>query len=42
MATGELYPREITECLCDTLKTGGLVTVNLNAGTAVFSGPSSQ
>jgi 3-isopropylmalate/(R)-2-methylmalate dehydratase small subunit len=33
VATGELYPCEITERLCDTLKTGNVVTVDLNAAT---------
>ena len=33
IATGELYPCESTERLCDTLKTGELVTVDLDAGT---------
>ena len=33
VATGELYPCEITERLCDTLKTGDVVTVDLDAGT---------
>ena len=31
VATGELYPCEITERLCDTLKNGDMVTVDLNA-----------
>jgi 3-isopropylmalate/(R)-2-methylmalate dehydratase small subunit len=31
VATGELYPCEITERLCDTLKTGDVVTVDLDA-----------
>jgi 3-isopropylmalate/(R)-2-methylmalate dehydratase small subunit len=31
VATGELYPCEITERLCDTLKTGEVVTVDLDA-----------
>jgi 3-isopropylmalate/(R)-2-methylmalate dehydratase small subunit len=30
VATGELYPCEITERLCDTLKTGDVVTVDLD------------
>jgi len=34
VATGELYPCEITERLCDTLKTGDVVTVDLDAATA--------
>jgi 3-isopropylmalate/(R)-2-methylmalate dehydratase small subunit len=33
VATGELYPCEITERLCDVLKTGDVVTVNLDAAT---------
>jgi 3-isopropylmalate/(R)-2-methylmalate dehydratase small subunit len=33
VATGELYPCEIQERLCDTLKTGDVVTVDLNAET---------
>src|SRR2546421_10831786 len=33
VATGELYPCEITERLCDILKTGDIVTVDLDAGT---------
>ena len=33
VATGELYPCEITVRLCDVLKTGDAVTVNLDAGT---------
>src|SRR5262245_800848 len=33
VATGELYPCEITQRLCDTLKTGDVVTVDLDAGT---------
>ena len=32
VATGELYPCEITERLCDVLKTGDVVTVDLDAG----------
>jgi 3-isopropylmalate/(R)-2-methylmalate dehydratase small subunit len=31
VATGELYPCEATERLCDTLKTGDVVTVDLDA-----------
>ena len=30
VATGELYPCEMTERLCDTLKTGDVVTVDLD------------
>src|SRR6476660_2965439 len=33
VATGELYPCEITERMCDVLKTGDVVTVDLDAGT---------
>jgi 3-isopropylmalate/(R)-2-methylmalate dehydratase small subunit len=33
VATGELYPCEMTERLCDTLKTGDRLTVDLDAGT---------
>jgi len=33
VATGELYPCEITERLVDSLKTGEVVTVDLDAGT---------
>ena len=33
VATGELYPCEATERLCDTLKTGEVVTVDLDAQT---------
>jgi 3-isopropylmalate/(R)-2-methylmalate dehydratase small subunit len=33
VATGELYPCEITERLCDVLKTGEVVTVDLDAAT---------
>ena len=35
VATGELYPCEILERLCDTLKTGEVVTVDLDAGTVM-------
>ena len=31
VATGELYPCEITERLCEVLKTGAVVTVDLDA-----------
>ena len=37
VATGELYPCEITERICDVLKTGEVVTVDLDAGTATSS-----
>lgn len=33
VATGELYPCEITERLCDVLQTGDVVTVDLDAAT---------
>ncbi|MBE0543266.1 MAG: 3-isopropylmalate dehydratase [Verrucomicrobia bacterium] len=33
VATGELYPCEITERLCDVLKTGDVVAVDLDAAT---------
>lgn len=33
VATGELYPCESVDRLCDTLKTGEVVTVDLEAGT---------
>jgi 3-isopropylmalate/(R)-2-methylmalate dehydratase small subunit len=33
VATGELYPCEMTERLCDALKTGDVVTVDLDAQT---------
>ncbi len=33
VATGELYPCETTERLCEALKTGDVVTVDLDAGT---------
>ena len=33
VATGELYPCEITGRLCDVLQTGDVVTVDLDAGT---------
>ena len=36
VATGELYPCEIIERLCDVLKTGDVVTVDLDAGTATL------
>jgi len=34
VATGELYPCECVDRLCDVLKTGEVVTVDLDAGTA--------
>ncbi len=33
VSTGELYPCEVTERLCDVLKTGDVVTVDLDAST---------
>ena len=33
VATGELYPCELTARLCDVLKTGDVVTVDLDAAT---------
>jgi len=33
VATGELYPCECTDRLCDVLKTGDVVTVDLDAST---------
>src|ERR1700744_3406052 len=38
VATGELYPCELTERLCDTLKTGDVVTVDLDAQTVTVKG----
>jgi len=38
VATGELYPCEITERLCDALKTGDVVTVDLDAQTVTLKG----
>ena len=36
VATGELYPCELTDRLCDSLKTGDIVTVDLDAGTVTL------
>ena len=36
VATGELYPCECTERLCDVLKTGDVVTVDLDACTVTL------
>ena len=36
VATGELYPCEVTERLSDALKNGDVVTVDLDAGTVVL------
>jgi 3-isopropylmalate/(R)-2-methylmalate dehydratase small subunit len=38
VATGELYPCEITERLCEVLKTGDVVTVDLDAATVTVKG----
>ena len=38
VATGELYPCEATERLCDTLRTGDVVTVDLDAATVTVTG----
>ena len=38
VATGELYPCEATSRLCDTLKTGDVLTVDLDAATATLHG----
>ena len=35
VSTGEIYPCEITERLCETLKTGEVVTVDLDKSTVV-------
>jgi 3-isopropylmalate/(R)-2-methylmalate dehydratase small subunit len=37
VSTGELYPCEMTERLCDVLKTGDVVTVDLDAATVAVS-----
>jgi 3-isopropylmalate/(R)-2-methylmalate dehydratase small subunit len=37
VATGELYPCEITERLCDGLKTGDVVTVDLDKATVTVN-----
>jgi 3-isopropylmalate/(R)-2-methylmalate dehydratase small subunit len=36
VATGELYPCELTERLCDALKNGDIVTVDLDAATVTI------
>ena len=36
VATGELYPCEMTERLCDVLKTGDVVTVDLDQATVTL------
>jgi 3-isopropylmalate/(R)-2-methylmalate dehydratase small subunit len=38
VATGELYPCELTERLCETVKTGDVLTVDLDAGTVTVKG----
>lgn len=38
VATGELYPCEMAERLCDVLKTGDVVTVDLDAATVTAKG----
>ena len=38
IATGELYPCEVADRLCDVLKTGDVVTVDLDAGTVTVPG----
>src|SRR5687768_3395530 len=35
VATGELYPCELTERLCEVLKTGDVVTVDLDKSTVI-------
>src|SRR6266508_653431 len=36
VATGELYPCEVTERLCDSVNTGEVATVDLDAGAVTF------
>ncbi len=38
VATGELYPCEVTERICDVLKTGDVVAVDLDTGTVTAKG----
>jgi 3-isopropylmalate/(R)-2-methylmalate dehydratase small subunit len=38
VATGELYPCEAADRLCDVLKTGDVVTVDLDAATVTVQG----
>jgi 3-isopropylmalate/(R)-2-methylmalate dehydratase small subunit len=38
VATGELYPCQITQRLCDVLKTGDVVTVDLDKATVIVEG----
>jgi 3-isopropylmalate/(R)-2-methylmalate dehydratase small subunit len=40
VATGELYPCEVTERLCDVLKTGDVVTVDLDKATVTVQATS--
>lgn len=37
VATGELYPCELTERLCDSIKTGDVVTVDLDKATVTLA-----
>ena len=39
VATGELYPCECPDRLCETLKTGEIVTVDLDANTVTLAQP---
>jgi len=38
VATGEVYPCELTERLCDVLKTGDVLTVDLDQATVTVAG----
>ncbi|HEY5915247.1 MAG TPA: 3-isopropylmalate dehydratase [Verrucomicrobiae bacterium] len=38
VATGELYPCECADRLCDALKTGDVLTIDLDASTAAVKG----
>ena len=42
VATGELYPCDIADRLCDVLKTGDEVKVDLDAGTVVIKSTSEE
>ena len=42
VATGELYPCDIADRLCDVLKTGDEVKVDLDAGTVVIKSTSAE
>lgn len=42
VATGELYPCDITDRLCEVLKTGDEVKVDLDAGTVVIKSTSAE